>query len=357
MPNRMNRRRMARQGIRSGAALVTLGAASGSLLLLPVGGAQAASTAPGPAGSGNSAAFTITPDGWVHYNNTKASTLPLTNPTTVTLPGTIDSNGNCVISSPPLTNKAGAGFFESETAFNPVLCQASFLEGQISSQVAASLGVTQRSVSAPLPPGALSSTPIGRVTPVAGAASGPLALAVPGSASAGLAVPAPASQAATAPAVQAASSTTYKSAYQKDAYLDPFDITITSLAQNMTWGFNSSNQIVSASAYVVPYRFSWDGWGGGGPSSSVYKNGNYTAAINLAYYQSTNTDFENYVLAILGLAGLAACGFDTSPAVFTQNMALTGESGGYQVSSADSATGGCSDLVHRDSENGYGSTS
>jgi len=59
------------------------------------------------------------------------------------------------------------------------------------------------------------------------------------------------------------------SAYQTDAYLDPLDITITSLANNLTWTMTSNNkEVLSQSGNLVSYQFVYDGWSGSSPDQS-----------------------------------------------------------------------------------------
>lgn len=333
------------------AAVATL-TFSSTVAVVASGAGVASAGAGSAATTDGEAAFAVTSSsGWITYNGTEASKLPLINPQTVTVSGTVNSSGQCVLPNTTQVPKTvGDTFFESETAFDPVICQAKYLEGEVSaSTAAADLGTNLYPTrTAPLTPSAVPSTVLSTpptsasITSVA--SSGLMARAAVGSV-----------RSYKGPSFD---NTTYESAYQKDAYIDPLDITITSLAQNMTWGYTSGYIAGNVSAYVVPYRFAYDGWSGGGPSSSVYKNGTATAAINLAYYQSVNTDFEQYLEDVLGPGAIAVCGFTIAPAVFTENMALTGYANhSYSVNSDDTATGGCSDLVHRDSENGWGSTS
>jgi hypothetical protein len=322
----------------SGAAAATLGA-SGTLFLISDGEAATSSTPTPvtPTVVATGPGFQVTSDGWVRYGRTTASKLALSNVQTVTENGTFDANGNCIVNTPSQTvTHGGPAAYQSETGYNPKLCEATYEEGFVANSVAAStLGVD-------------TSQPYG-LTPVpAGAQAGPAAV---------IPAPLPGQSLATASGVQPADSTTYKNAYQKDAYIDPLDITITSLADNMSFGVDDSNQILTSySNWSYGHRFAYDGWSGSSPWLYSYKNNAYTEVFENGIYQGTNTDFEQYLVYEFGPEVYAACGFNSSPANFTQNMILEATASTLTPISQDTATGGCSNLVHRDAESGYGST-
>ena len=340
---RQMRRTIARRSMAAkGSLAISLGA---STVLLTTGLASAgthnpapgtSSTSSGASGSGGSPSsgsasagstpFTVEPDGWIDFTHTRQSAPPLTDSNVVTVSGSIDANGNCQVSNPTANVPLGVNVYESEVAFNPRLCEAKYLEGEISDGTAQTLGAS----------------PQPQQAPAAGAA--PAQAPVFGQAAPRMVLPPPCT-------------TCTWSAYQKDAYLDPLDITITSLANNLTWTMTSNNEeVLSQAGNLVGYRFAYDGWSGYGPEQNDYKNAAYTQAIQTGYYYSQNTDFEHIMEAIFGPAVIAVCG-GGSPAVFVQDEQINGYWGGFFTGSSDSNTGGCSDLVHRDAESGWGSTS
>jgi hypothetical protein len=83
-----------------------------------------------------------------------------------------------------------------------------------------------------------------------------------------------------------------------------------------------------------------------------------------AHEQFRNTDFEKFLLWLAkhssfgdwGVAAvIAACGFDTSPAVFDHTAYIRGNAdGSYNWSYHDTKRGGCSDLVRHNDQSGFG---
>lgn len=302
--------RQMRQGKGRGRRAVSAGTAAialGGTLVATTGFATAAPSVPagtgtttgigGASGPGSSepsspSPFTVHADGWIDFTSTKAGTPPLTNAHTVTVAGHLGTNGNCSVPQPTMANPFGVDTYSSEIAFNPVRCKARYREGDVSPSTAAGLGI--KPARQPLPAAA---TPPATATPL-GVAS---AHTVPNF---------------------CGSACTW-SAYQKDAYLDPLDITITSLASNLTWTMATSNEeVLSYQGTLVPYRFAYDGWSGGPPAQQDYKNSADTTVNQFASYQSSNTDFEQYMLAAFGPTVVAVCG-GAAPAVFTQDMILS----------------------------------
>jgi len=339
----MELRRRSLRLLSRGAAAVTVGAAGTAA----IGGRLASASGPStPSSTTTTSPVTVTPSGWIKYND--ISLPPMVSSSTVTVSGTLDANGNCHIDQTDSNTAGGLNRFEAETAYNPKLCEATYVEGTIDQATASALGIST-SAPATLPAGALAAGPASVITSLPSLAPPNTSLGnSPGSVS---------SPAALSSVAADYSGTTYKTASSKDWYTDPVGITITSLAQNLTWSVDDSNGLISSeSSYVVPYQFAYDGWTTNALSDTDYKNGNYTAAIELSYFQSTNTDFEEIMTFLFGPGVILVCG-GVSPAVFTQDMALTGTQDGYSASNADSATGGCSDLVSWNHSDGWGTRS
>jgi hypothetical protein len=267
--------------------------------------------------------FTVTPDGWLLFNNAVALTVPLLNATTVTVSGAINSSGNCEVQNPSIASSQIQTTIESEIAINPSLCQERFLYGQVTSQVAASFGV--RAV-----------TPLQAIGASPGAGVSPFAVVNPNA----------------------------KSAFSKDQYTDPINIGITSQTLNLSWTWNPlTSRITSYGTSPVHQEFEWDGWSNPTLSYSTLLNGTSSSVTTLGYHSASNTDFENLLVAtgysfggpVGGAIAFALCGFSSAPAVFTQNQYLTGTSQGiYLQGNNDTKTGGCSNLVHFDHWSGYG---
>ena len=176
-----------------------------------------------------------------------------------TINGTVDSIGNCHIAPQGQTSSPTPGQvnFTQELAYNPALCQEQLSEGTISVQQGESLGLTPYATPFSFPPGVIPTTPSGQ------GSTPPLPLGDPAAATASsyrgsdaylTAVnPQPLCQ----PDTLIKNGVDYKCAASKDWYWDPADIVITSLAQNLDWGVQLSNdQITTSASYIVPYAFS-----------------------------------------------------------------------------------------------------
>lgn len=290
-------------------------------LLLPV--AASASPTPSAPMSGNAASASmpgVTPlaGGWIGYSATVASELTLTNQSTTTVTGTMESDGSCDISAAGTAGAGGADTFQEETEYNPQTCQEQVLSGTLTSSDAAVLG-------------SLATNPNGSADTAA----------VSGS--------------ATAAASATPASTSYQSAYVKTAWIDPLNITITSLADNLKWPLYGAGGTLTAR--VNPYEFKYDGWSSSGPSKIkfVTLSGNTGWSVNETDH-FTNTDFAAFVYAVFGVAGWLACGAPTTAtAHFNHNVTVYGyrnDSRGWKWN--DSKSGACTDLVHHAGWDGFG---
>jgi hypothetical protein len=260
------------------------------------------------------APITFTSNGWIDYYDSQLSTISLLDESSTTVQGTLDSQGNCSVTPPAYTPHIPSDYsLQEETAYNPSLCEATYVSGEVNYQTAQGLNV-------------IPSTP-------------------------GVSNP------------QLLSRSFAERAFIKSAYVDPVHITITSFTLNLQINPNSTPLGIGSD---VPYEFAFDGWSGTPATYQVLANGTNTAVSEFGVWQRSNTAFEslledagslvNYVYSSLAWF---ACGLTNSPAVFTQNEEITLNSvGQYTVNAnADSKTGGCSDLVHFKQWSGWGTDS
>jgi hypothetical protein len=256
---------------------------------------------------------TVTADGWMHYNNTLVDKIELINPTTTTTVGARDAEGHCVIASEGnVEGDSSTFFFEEDIAFNPNTCEKQTVRASINATTAAQLD---------------------------GLASG---------------AEAPADQlhqSATAPDAPETIATTLPwHAYVKTAWIDPVNITITSLADDIQW-----NRQLAMSSEVNNYKFRYDGWTvtPGTPPINWSSGSGWKATSTHDTFR--NVDFERIIVALFGPAGFAACHFNFHPAVFTHSLTATGRTNGVFVSHfSDTANGGCVNLVHHRAWSGFG---
>jgi len=281
----------------------------------PTPGASGAPS--GSTAAGSMPGVVAQPDGWLVYTSTLASKLTLTNVQTATLNGQKAADGSCSSQGAGTAAAGSAATFEEETAFNPQTCQEKIVTGTLAPGDLAKLPAATGSV------------------PVSGSASAP-------------ASPAAAPQAATV----------YRRAYIKTAWIDPLNITITSLADNMRWPLHGAGGTLTAR--VNPYKFKYDGWSSTGPSKIKF----VTLAGNVGWKvhetdNFTNTDFASFVYTVFGVAGWVACGSPlTATAHFHHRVTVRGyRSGARGWAWNDSRSGACTDLVHHGEWNGYGWTS
>lgn len=97
----------------------------------------------------------------------------------------------------------------------------------------------------------------------------------------------------------------------------------------------------------MSYKFNYDNW-----STSAITFA-WRGCIGCTYLTSQaaqtfyNSDFELIIVALTGVGGYAACGFDSSPATFYLSPWTEGYPNGYYSwGHSNSVHGGCSDLVH-----------
>ena len=249
-------------------------------------------------------------NGWIAYNNTDATTLTLTDKQTFSVSGKLNASGNCTLAFTEPSIPAGDSAVVSETSYNPTLCEATYAMGVTTPAEAISLGAT----------------------PSMGANA------------ANLAVPL---------------NEYNNKVYYKTEYIDPFFITITSLAVNLSYNYSSSGVLGTHSTGGDGYHFAYDGWSGPAATFSGGINGG-TTVFGSGYYQQTNTDFATYMdLAF----GFPVCGLSTT-AVFTENQTVADAAGlngnsppAPSGGNLDTVGGACSSLVHFGSEIGQGTIS
>jgi len=257
------------------------------------------------------------PGGWIDYTHTLASSLTLLNETTTTSTGTRGADGACTISGGGSTTAGSVGTYQEEVAFNPQSCQERVLSGTLTpgdlTQLSAATGGTSSTVQQ--------------------AGSGTTAVT----------------------GIQPAA-TTYQQAYTKTAWIDPLNITITSLADNLQWPLYGAAGTLTAR--VNTYDFPYDGWSSTGPSPIKFQSISGGWSVNETD-QFTNTDFATFVYTVFGLAGWLACGAPlTVTAHFNHNVTVSGYSNGNRGWAwNDSVSGACTDLVHHASWDNYGWTS
>jgi hypothetical protein len=149
--------------------------------------------------------------------------------------------------------------------------------------------------------------------------------------------------------------TAYSTAHTKTAWIDPVNITITSLAANLKWPLHGAGGTLTGR--VNPYQFKYDGWSSTGPSKITFPSLPGDAGWWMRETDSfTNKDFAALVYFLFGPAGWAACGFHLSTtAHFHHDVIVRGYRNGNRGRSwNDSKSGACSNLVHHSEWDGYG---
>lgn len=305
-----------------------------SSLALPTSIALPTVAAASP-GSGSTAVASVPPSvtsipgvavdaqGVIHYTHASADTQYLSGATTKVVSGQRNSAGGCDLNS---SSPAGTDY-SVETSFNPSTCEATFVSGQVTPTGAAALGTANPS-SAPTGASPISTfgSPLSNIR-------------------------------AQALSAAANNNNGYWSAFNKVSWVDPVDLTIVSIADNLTWQINGAS-IPWASAYYVPYSEHIGG------DVTTRTEGNLWWSSGSTYTESwsdsswTNSDFEAWVVAVLGISGYAACGFNSDPAHFYLQADTAGWKNATYTSGWDSSnSGGCVDLTWLRQNDGAGSGS
>ncbi|WEO97798.1 hypothetical protein A6P39_029385 [Streptomyces sp. FXJ1.172] len=270
-------------------------------------------------------------DGWITYSDDATTQFGVTG-TTKTINGTVQSDGTCQFDDSS-SDSSSATTYEQEVGYNPTTCQERVLTGTITTAQEASLASPADTNAVPETPQSTDST--GDTAATVNAANSPYS--------------------ETGAAETAAASTSYSNAHTKTAWIDPVNITITSLTTNLRWPLYGAGGTLNARNNA--YKFKYDGWSTSGtpkPSFSTISDGWGTGGAETF----KNNDFENIVLLLLGPSGWAACGFSTATAVFKHNVHVYGHRDGSRSHTwSDSKAGGCSNLVHHRTSNGWGWTS
>jgi hypothetical protein len=281
-------------------------------------------------------------DGWIDYTDPVSSTLSLADSTTTTITGTADADGGCDFTESAAPALGAESAFEEEVAFNPSTCQEQVLTGGLDTSDEATLE-SQAAAN-------WQSAADSNAEPATGSAaidsSGDLTDDVGDTAT-------PSSDTASPDSLG------WKKAYEKNAYVDPLQITITSLAANLEWDATGNLDGSKAYGRNNAYEFKYDGWSNSGtPPVRITRYG-LNDVENTAGETFKNTDFEEYLSTVLDPAIVwAACGFTYAAAVFSLKVSVWGSPSGTYGHSYDShVSGGCSDLVHFDGESGSGWTS
>jgi len=306
-------------------------ATSGVLLLAMAGPVSAAPVAAvsrtSPSGVPATPAVTIDSHGWIHYNNALVYSLSLKNLSVVTVTGSRNSQGVCSFTDQGTVLPGSLGSYSEQVAVNPGLCQQEVAEGTLTAASVAALAARNAAA-----------------TNVATGSGSAPATATKGSATANV-----------------AAATTNTTAYNKTSFVDPVDITINSLSENLTWAHNGS-AVPSASYRIVPYEFAYDGWSNSGTPHPGFNFGTGYVWIR-ANETFRNSDFEDLLLELsMSFPGgpalvYAVCGFSIATAVFNHSDYIEGlASGGYDWSYSYSTSGGCTDLVTFEHHTGFGSS-
>ena len=225
---------------------------------------------------------TVGSDGWITYTNTRAAALALTSPKTTTVNGAFDADGNCVISDSGTIASGASAAYTEETGYNPTTCQERIVTGGVSAAT------------------------------VDGLADPQTADTVGGN------------DAGVSNVDAVAASTSYSSAFEKTAWIDPLNITITSLTTNLRWPLYGAGGTLTGRNN--PYEFRYDGWSNSGtpPVRFTTLSGNTGWKVNAAE-SFTNTDFASFVYVVFGVAGWLACGAPlTATAHFHHNVTVLG---------------------------------
>lgn len=314
MPKKITMARLAVAALCAGVLAVTGTAYAAE----PSGSHDGASAS--PASATNALGVVAAPGGWLEYTHTLASKLRLQHAATKLVKGSVGADGTCRSTDSGTAQPGAAATFEEEVAVNPMTCETKVIVGALDANDVAILNT------------------IGGGT--AGDAASQNTTRIMKSA---------------ANTTLTAMTTSYASAYTKTAWIDPVNITITSLASNITWPLYGAGGTVAWSGRA--YDFPYDGWSSTGVALhfSWLSNG----VRNESTDSFTNSDFAALVYAIFGAGGWLACGAQfTTTAHFNHDVTVIGyDNGGRGWAWNDAKSGACANLVHHGSWNGYGTAS
>lgn len=269
---------------------------------------------------------TVSPDGWITFHDTMWQSLGLIDPHNTTLRGTIGAGRVCSIGSTGRASVRSAPTYQEEVAYNPRSCQERVVSG----------GLTPAALAA------LNSMSAQRTTKSAAAAAPSSSGSI--------------TRQAQSKADAVTPDTTYTSeVYEKSAWIDPLDITITSFADDLKWSYDGTDWVGTAYASDHPYEFAYDGWSNSG-TPPIHWTPDTATEIGMNEAETfTNTDFAIYLTIALGIIAPIICDDYGSPAVFKLHDTLTGQGNGYyDWSWNDNASGECYNLVHHAQWNGVG---
>lgn len=314
-----------------------LATASGAATVLAVASlvapeaASATTQPPKPGPIDSRLGVTVDSNGTFHYSTTLADSLGLVGKKTVTNKGMLGKNDSCVFKDKELNlGPETANGYTEETSYNPQTCVETLVTGQLTPSGTATLAAADPKAA---PPTSTPSTP--------STSTSPDSVPPPGGGSGGS-----------------------WSEFEKVSYVDPFDITITSLVDNMSWKSNGY-QITSVDTSPHSYEFAYDGWTEYGitRSTSGYPlDQSYTKSVFSDSWQ--NTDFEALMEDVAGAffpggatAVWLACGATNAPANFSLAPAVKAyPSGNFDLGHSESVSGGCHDLVHFRENHGSGTS-
>ena len=344
-----------RARIACGATVLTAALSGGLWILSPVAGANAPSPAVGPPGeiSGSTPPpagtatpnFSVSSDGTIDYHQGgEMASLHATHLVTHQLQGQRAPSGGCTFAQPPqFAPPNSSPTYQTELSFNPGTCVEVLQTGDVTQSALDKLDAASA-------PGEPAPRPGATITARSSSAANGVSRR---------------SDTIRAPrrrpvSPQARAADAWKWAYVETSFVDPVGITITRDTNDLGWYPHGNGNVAEGVAY--PYDFPYDGWSSRGPNqnlnyygASAFPPGVGAGWVLNTWAQFRNTDFEEIVVALFGVAGYAMCGFDSSAAVFTHNTNVYGlNSGGRGYWQGDSVTGGCSDLVHHNVASGFG---
>jgi DNA-binding beta-propeller fold protein YncE len=294
--------------------------------------------------------ITVSPGGWIHYNNSPVETAQTQFKETKIVSGKPMPGGGCSFGGPGTVPPGTTEIVEEETAYNPTTCEAVVVRAGLTQRELTQLEASQGS-SQPSPSGAAEPTESGQSTAPESmlGPEGPRTAVTPR----GRVMPSTTSE------------THYRSAHDRDIWRDPFTANITSLIADLSWPLNGAEGPVGTKVYS--YEFSWDQWSNTGQKGPYLTKGfglyggstllgnKAEAELSWNWYNSThetfyNTDFPHllehiYIVSGISLANLL-CEELGKTTEFYHNIKVFGyQSNAMAYWSEDSKKGACSNLV------------